>query len=267
MRTKATREELGDLGVMYARLFEFVKNGKRPAGLVIAGMQRLADGQLPENTRFVRYKHLLLSLGNQLERLRYYNSTYWDNRLTDEQLAAVDTTGDITQWVDDLTTFHVHFDSLVETIEMWWRVYIGEQPSLWRWDELKLDTEHLRLLASNVHWYEPGIYRIRINLAAHWDPKSSNNVEDAREQAKGSNETLAHLEVLSAYGLHRELFREQDGRNLPYSNIPGANVSVPGHSYPYAMQLLWTDARVVHFSADTVTSRNSGFASPVLRGF
>ncbi len=266
MGTKATREELGDLGVVYARLFEFVKNGKRPAGLVIAGMQRLADGQFPENTRFDRYNHLLLSLDDQLERLRRYNTKYWDSRLTDEQLAAVDTSGDLTQRVDDLTAFHVQFDSLEETVEMWWRVYVGEQPKQWRWDELKLDSEHLRLLTSNVRQYEPGIHRIRIDLVAHWEPEDGRTLEEVREGAKGTSEILAQLEVLSAYGLHSELFREQDGENLPYSDMPGTDVSVPGRSGPCALCVGWSPfALEAGLNAGWVSRRSHKWAAPVLR--
>ena len=217
-------------------------------------------------TPFDRYSHLLQSLDDQLERLRRYNREYWDNRLTDEQLAAVDVSGDITQRVNDLTTFHVQFDSLEETIEMWWRVYVGEQPKHWRWDELKLDSEHLRLLPSNVATYEPGIHRIRIDLVAHWEPENGRTVEEVRDQAKGTDEILAQLEVLSAYGIHSELLREQDGENLPYSDMPGTDVTVPGDSEPYALCVFWNPAyRRAYLSASWVDDRDSFWAAPVLR--
>jgi hypothetical protein len=179
MGSKATREELGDLGVVYARLFEFVKNGKRPAGRVIAGMQALADGQFSEDGRFDRYNHLLLSLDEQMELLRRYNTQYWDNRLTDDDFSLVYSGADLehTQRVDDLNVLHVEFDSPEETVEMWWRVMVGEQPKNWRWDELKLDPEHLRVLGCNTKSYEPGIHLVRINLVAHWEPEDGRTIK------------------------------------------------------------------------------------------
>ncbi len=220
-----------------------------------------------EQARFDRYNHLLLSLDDQLDRLRSYNREYWDNRLTDEQLAAVDTSGDLPQHASDLTTFHVQFDSLEETVEMWWRVHVGEQPKHWRWDELKLNSEHLRLLTSNVRQYEPGIHRVRINLVANWEPENGRTVEEVRDGAKGTGEILAQLEVLSAYGIHSELLREQDGENLPYSDMPGTDVTVPGGSEPCALYVYWDPGhRKANLSASWVGNRDSDWAAPVLRG-
>ena len=215
---------------------------------------------------FDRYSYLLLSLESQLKRLRRYNREYWCNRLTDEQLARVDTSGDITQHVSNLTTFHVQFDSLEETVEMWWRVYFCEQPKNWRWDELKLDSEHLRLLTSNVRQYEPGIHRVRINLVAHWEPENGRTLEEVRDQAKGTDEILAQLEVLSVYGIHLELLCEQDGENLPYSDMTGTDVTVPGGSRPYALCVFWRPAdRGAGLGARSVGRRGSSWAAPILR--
>ncbi len=179
------------------------------------------------------------------------------------RLAAVDTSGDITQRVDDLTILHVQFDSLEETVEMWWRVYVGEQPKHWRWDELKLDSEHLRILTSNVNQYEPGIHKIRLNLLAHWESKNGRMLKEVREQAKRTGEILAQLEVLSAYGLHSELFREQDGENLPHSDMPGTDVSVPCDSEPYALFVEWYPSKA-NLSADWVGHRRNQWSAPVV---
>lgn len=260
-----------DMQRAFGQLYEIQKrflNGALSPLVARRPLQDIIEGNFPLDARFDRYSSMLLSLDDQLERLRRYNAKYWDNRLTDEQLAAVDTSGDVTQRACDLTTFHVQFDSLEETVEMWWRVYVGEQPKQWRWDELKLDSEHLRLLTSNVRQYEPGIHRIRIDLVAHWEPENRRTLEEVREQAKVSNETLAQLEVLSAYGLHSELFREQDGENLPYSDMPGTDVSVPGNSKPYALCVSWGPfGREAGLGAGWVSGRGGEGAAPVLREY
>lgn len=214
-----------------------------------------------------RYHHLLLSPFDQKQRLMEYNLKYWGGRFTNEILA-LDTSGDtnITQRVDDLTIFHVQFDSLEETAEMWWRVYVGEQPAHWRSDALQLDCEHLRLLASNIAIYEPGIHRVRINLVAHWEPESGRTIEEVRDQAKGTNEILAQLEVLSAYGLHPELFREQDGENLPYTDMPGTSVSVPYTPSPCALCIYWNRTYCkADLDAYWVGNRFYKWAAPVVR--
>jgi hypothetical protein len=264
MGTKATREELGDLGVVYARLFEFVKNGKRPAKDVISAMQRLTDVKLPKDSRFDCYKHFLLSLDEQLKRLRRYNAQYWGYYLTDNDLNDVITSSDHNQQVNDLENLHVEFSSTAQTVEMWWKVFVGEQPASWRWDELMLDPNHFRL-CPNTARYEPGIHRVRINLVAHWEPETARTLIKVQNQAKSTGETLAHTEVLSTYGLHSELLREMDGKNLPYSDLPGSALTVPGGSRLYALCVNWSpiDCRA-NLAASSVGSRNRLWSAPVV---
>jgi hypothetical protein len=229
-------------------------------------LQDIIEGNFPADSRFDRYSGLLLPLGDQLTRLRGYNQRFWDNRVTNEQFAAVDTSSDHTQSVDDLEIFHVEFGSLEETVEMWWKVLVGTQPKNWRWGELKLDPEHLGL-GANTKSYEPGIHRVRINLVAHWEPEDGPTIEEVREQAKGTGEILAHSEVLSAYGLHPGLLQEQDGENLPYSDMPGFEVTVPGKgAWRFVLYVGWYpfDRRVA-LDAPWVVYRDDDWAAPVLR--
>jgi hypothetical protein len=181
-------------------------------------------------TTSTRYNHLLLSLSDQLELLRRYNTHYWDNYLTDEQLAGFHTASVHPQQVDDLEILHVAFPSPQQDVEMWWRVLAGEQANSWRWSGFKTDARHLRRLDHSVREYAPGIHRVRINLVAHYEPERGHFVGIVRAQAKSSGEILAHAEVLSAYGLHPELLREQDGRDLPYANVAGFQVTAYGGS-------------------------------------
>lgn len=267
MGRKATAAEIASYTRIQHSLCGKFLQGKRDQRNVLEVLQALNEGtlKLARDSRFDRYNHLLLSLNDQLECLRRYNQQYWDNRLTDEQLAAVDTSAAVTQRVDDLTTFHVQFDSLEETVEMWWRVFVGEQPDHWRWNGLELDAEHLRLLDSNVHNYEPGIHRVRIDLVARWEPEDGRTLEEVRNGAKSTGEILAQLEVLSAYGLHSELFREQDGENLPWTDMAGTDVGVTGSTEPYALYVRWSPSfREVSLGADRVAYRRRRWSAPVL---
>lgn len=184
--------------------------------------------------RGARFDELLLSCVAQLDRLREYNAKYWDNRFTDEDFAAVDLQlGQVlanghTQHLDDLLSYHVTFGSVQETIEMWMRVYKGEFPNAELWETLVFDDEHFRLhkLAAS---YEPNtITVVRVNLVSHWEPEDGRTVEEVRVKAEAASETLAQLELVSIWGILTELFQKQNGKDLPWTDMAGTEVTVPG---------------------------------------
>ena len=258
-------ETLGGMARRQWELTRRVMEGSLDPAYVMAALQELIEGKYALTDPFARYTDHLLSLEQQLERLQRYNSQYWENRLTEAELAAVVTASEHTQHVTDLEFLHVEFGSREETAEMWWRVYVGEQPDSWRWDELKLDPEHFQLLVSNVRTYEPGIHVVRINLVAHWELQDGRTLEQVRERAVARDQIMAQLEVMSAYGLHTELFREQDGENLPYSDMAGTVVTVPGGSLPHALCVNWVPFSRARFYAHWVGGRTYLWAAPVLR--
>lgn len=190
-----------------------------------------------------RYTPYLLSVTDQLERISEFNDRFWGGFFTQEEAAlalGIVGTGDYShghvQSVDDLEILYVDFGSPEKTVEMWWKVLVGTQPNAWRWDKLKTDAKHLRL-HSYARQYGPGIHRVRINLVANWEPKDGRTVIQARERALATAQTLAAGEVLAAYGLHDELLRQQDGENLPYTDLAGYEATLPGDRpwahYPY----------------------------------
>lgn len=263
--SKATDQEAATYLRRVERVTRMFLSGERDQAYILQSLQELGDGKYAVSEPFDRYNHLLLSLDDQLKRLRRFNAMYWDNRLTDEQFAAVDASGHIAQKVNDLTSLHVQFDSLEETVEMWWRAYVGEQHKHWRWSELQVDAGHLRRITSNVRHYEPGIHKVRINLVAHWEPKAGRTLEEVRDLAKSRGEILAQLEVLSAYGLHSELFREQDAVNLPYSDMPGTDVSISGSSHTEALCVYWNPfGRGASLDSGWGFHRNYDWAAPVV---
>jgi hypothetical protein len=49
---------------------------------------------------------------------------------------------------------------------------------------------------------------------------------------------------MSAYGLHSELLREQDGENFPYADMPGTEVMIPGpQTWSLCLCLRWARPR------------------------
>lgn len=214
-----------------------------------------------------RFDRALLSTKAQFALICRYNQQYWDGYFSEEELRAYQPAlGDHQQSVADLLILHVEFDSLEETIEMWWKVFQGEQPGHWRWEPLKLDRQHCKLLASNVATYPPKtITQVRINLVSHWEPEEGRTLEEVREQAKARGEILAQAELMSMWGLHTELFREQDGDNLPWTDMAGTDVTVPGESRSLALYVDWNpDSREARLCASWVDHRGHRWSAPVV---
>lgn len=218
----------------------------------------------PLKEQYVRYADKLLSLEAQFALIRRYNVSYWDGYFSDKELGAYSPKriSDHEQSVKDLEILHVQFGSLQETIEMWWKVFVGEQPGYWRYKSLKLDSEHLKLLDSNVATYPAKtITKVRINLVSLIGLED----EEVREWASESGGTLAQAEVMSAYGLHTALFREQDGGNLPYSYMAGMPLTFASGSEPYALYVYWLSAvREARLDVHRASSCNWYYSAPTI---
>lgn len=259
-----------DLERAFAQLYEVQKQllgGSLSPLQIRRPLQDILEHKFPADTR---YSGMLVSPFDWLAKLREYNEKYWDNRFTDADFGSAEVQlwvvpEDYVQSVENVFGFHVVFDSLEETYEMWYRVYQGELPDTWRWPELKVDAEHLRLHES-AQDYERGIHLVNINLVAHWEPEEGRTLVQVREQARERGEILAQLEVVSIYGVLTELFMQQDGDNFPWSDMAGTDVSVPGYSLPYALYVHWDPLfREARFYAVWVDYRSRRWAAPVLR--
>jgi hypothetical protein len=256
-----------DMQRAFGQLYEIQKrllNGALSPHAVRRGLQGVIEGKLPQGSRFGRYDDLLLSLEDQLDRLRNYNGLYWGGWLSDEQLSAIDTASDHVQSIDDLEVLHVSFGS--PDVEMWWKVFVDEQPHAGPPDRSIMDAKRLRRLGHNVRTYGPGIHRVRINLVAHWELERSRSIDEVRKQAEASGEILAHSEVLSAYGIHSELLREQDGRGLPYAEMAGFELKSYSVGWPYCPYIAWDRLGIqVDLGAGWATSRNREWAAPTVK--
>lgn len=264
--SKATDTQVAIFTRRNTELARMFLAGERDQEYVLQALQEITEGKFVLADRFGRYANKLLPLWQQLNIIKQFNILHWDNVLTDEQLAAVDTSSDHAQSVDDLEILYVDFGSPEKNVEAWWKVLVGTQPNAWRWDGLKTDRKKLRL-DPNAKSYEPGIHRVRINLVSHWEPKDGRAVDEVRPQAKAAGEILAHAEAMAAYGLHAELLQEQDGENLPYVDLAGFQATVSGiGAWTDVPCLDWNrDDREVQLYADWSDGRNQSWAAPVVR--
>lgn len=264
----ATAEELVRINGQAHEILKRVGNDSLDALTARKALQDIIEGKHSGSDQHPGI--CLLSLDEQLDRLRAFNSQCWDNRLTDEQFAAVDTSSDHVQSVNDLEVLYVDFGLPEDNnVEMWWRVLVWTQSEAWRYREVVAGMPHLRL-ATVAHHYMPGIHRVRLNLMAYWGPDESRSVHEVRESARANGETLAAAEVLAAYGLHGQLLQQMGGEYLSKgeylssAELGGYEVTIPGTKglVPY---LEWKSlGHRVYLGLDKGNIRNCYSTCPVV---
>ena len=247
-------------------IFKRVGNGTLDPKSTYDALQLIIEGKFPlVFDPFFKYVHLLLSLDQQLALLRKYNEKYWNGAIPEDMFAAVNTTSDHVQQIEDLEILYVQFGSDKQTFENWVAVIKDKQPNVWFDDSLGNGYD-IRRLGTNTHQYTFGIYRVHINLAAYWEPKKGRSVDNVRQQVKGTTEQLAHAEVFAAYALHIELFLQADGRNLPWFDAAGYEVKASGsdrwQNAPYGR---WdTFARSANVDSYRIDDLSQSYATPVV---
>ncbi len=239
----------------------------------LRGVDREALKAVLHHDPLDRFNDKVLSVFDWLARLRHYNVTYWDNRLTDEQFAQAEAQltavpDDHEQRVRGAFFFHVQFDSFAETVEMWMKVFKGELPNSELWKSLKFDEEHFRL-HELAETYEPNtIALVHVNLVSYWEPEDGRTIkDDVRPQATEAGEKLAQLELLSFWGVCTDLLMEQNGTDLPYTDMAGTEVTVPGHdAWRACLYVRWgRDFREAWVDASGVDYRSYDWSAPVVR--
>ncbi len=259
-----------DLRRAFAQLNEVQKrllNGALRPLDVRDPLQAIIEGRMIVLDRFALFSELLLSPADQLERLRAYDEKYWGGAICEElkgfQLPDV---GLHPQRVKDLRVLHVEFGSPGETLERWWQVISATQPGSWRSGDLQSDSAHLGLHSQARH-YPPGIHVVRLDLAAHWEPEAGRTLVDVYARVREAGEKLAHGEILSACGLHPDLVREMDGENLPFVDLAGYQVLMPGLPTCRAVPCLYWDSLrgKVALDVDSIDYFLPSWAAPVLR--
>lgn len=223
---------------------------------------------------FESFASKVMSASDWMAVLRRYNTLYWDNRFTDEDFATAEAQlseigEDHTQSVRGLFGFHVVFGSVKETVEMWMRVFKGELPNAELWDTLQFDEKHFRLHETALT-YEPGIHLVHVNLVSYWEPKDGRTIDEVRPQAIAAKEHLAQLELLSIWGVLTDLFQCQNGTDLPFTDMAGTEITVPGSSasdaWRHVLYVFWyPENRKGWVHARWAVHRNQEWSAPVVR--
>lgn len=228
--TNVTDEILGKFARQQSDLFRRIREGSVDYDYAARGLQDIMEGKFVPVVNqtpplaypardFSRYDSYLLSLDDQLQRLKGLNKKLPKKLQVAARSLDLDTDTDHIQSVEDMEIFFIVLDTLEKTLAVNWEIIKLTQPAVSRSD-FETDVANLRL-GPNTRWYEPGIHRVRINLVDNWSPDGGRNIEQVRNRVAGTNTLLASVEPIGAYGLHDELFQQQDGENLPYVDLAG----------------------------------------------
>jgi hypothetical protein len=217
-----------------ARHNEIVKrlgNGSLDPEAVLDAYQRIIEGQF-DNPGLIH--EMFTSPEAQLANVRSWNlERGWDFIEAHFVQAAAEL--EALTWPSDRLTVPVlvpYLDTVQRTFEELWAVASAAQPNNWRWDELKSDAEHLRLLEGTRH--VPGLRWEVIDLGANWDPREGIRPVDVRAA------NSAHAGVLAAAGHFPKWVQAMDGTKVPYVWMPGYQVTLLGdEAWRYVPCLDW----------------------------
>ena len=220
---------VNDLFSLVARQNEVirrVKNGGLSMEAALRGTQSIIEGKSSDVVvdNFLQFAPLLRTLGEQQKTLKALNKKMPKSvRVPDSWIDTLDTNSDHVQMFESLETFFVvPTGTLKDTINFQVKLLELTQPAIYRSSNFdnEIDGAYLDDTADKSMYSTPGIYRVRINLAAYWDKKNANSVDNARNQAYASSINLAGLVAVGAYALQDpKLYQSQDGENLPYFDI------------------------------------------------
>lgn len=146
------------------------------------------------------------------------------------------------------------------TFEELWRITAMRQDCHYRWDELRSDRKHLKLLDGIEH--EPGIKWVSDDMDANWEKSVG-----MYPQAVRGPRVSPHASILSAAALHPGWIRSMDGVNIPYVWIAGYMVTLDGDSAWSLVPVLFfnRDYRKVRLYADSAHDRHRDCAVPSRR--
>lgn len=153
----------------------------------------------------------------------------------------------------------VQLDTVKQTFEQGWEFTKSRQPNFWLWDEIQTDEDHLRLYPGCSQ--QRGLSWRILDLGANQGESS----QDVSQMVKP--ELLPHSAVFWAAALHQKWVQSMNGNDIPFVDIPGYQLVVPGYEpwmdVPY---LHWNQGRRgVGLGADFADDRSQGWGVPVFR--
>lgn len=202
---------------------------------------------------------MFISPAAQLELVRQRNTERnWG--FTEEAFAAL---GEPPVWPDgklSAVILDVSLDTPQQTFDKAWHFAASVQQNNWRWDGLKSDPDHLRLLPGITH---KRCLRWRVvDLGANWDRKNGISSADVRNA-----KTSPYSAILWAASYFPKWIQAMDGTNVPYVWIPGYQLTIAGGGrWSFVPCLSWgRSCRWVGLGADDALSRCVGWAVPSFR--
>jgi hypothetical protein len=213
---------LNDAGWTSKDIDKVIKNPSIASDMLVA-VRGVATTQRPRvSSRFAQYKQHLNSLAEQKKLLVAFNAQAGDLAVSQSWIEGLSTTGRHTQSLESLEVFVVWCGTLEKTFRYAQALMKFSQGKIWD-SGFKTDEKSMRLHARAFAYSEAGVYRARVNLVDNWEPEKSRSVEDVYNLAAAKPDyILTSVEGIFGYALQkRQLIRQQDGTNLPYTDCPG----------------------------------------------
>lgn len=205
---------------------------------------------------------LFVSLEVQLANVRNWNQMrgwgFTDSDFDSIDLTPVEHSGLVVDVIAVYLPDQGKTSGIQRTFEELWDIASSLQPNNWRYESLKSDKKHLRLLDGIEH--TPGIRRVTLDLGANWD--TTNGIRPMDVRGKDS----VHAEALAAAAHFPDWVQAMDGERVPYVWMPGYQVTIPGNeAWRYLPYLYWDrDDREVKLDAGWDAYRDCNWACPVV---
>ena len=181
--------------------------------------------QLPEELidrfRFTKYVKYLFPISRQAKDIRELNKQVpVEYQIPDSKFDALDTESNHIQRYRDLEFLFISLGDFHKTQKL-----IREQAKITHGkislsDTFEKDEKEFQLHATAARFFydEPGIYRLRINLAAGWEPENSHSVSQLWKKDLNSGKKLnaGSLGDAALNVQHQNLRYLQDGLSLPW---------------------------------------------------
>jgi len=178
---------------------------------------------------------------------------------TDEDFASL---GELPVWPEgklSTVVLVVELDTVQRTFEEAWYFAALVQPDSWRWDKVLSGEEHLRLYPGIEHKH--GLRWRVVDVGAN-TRKSSNTVSQEVDAS-----LLPHSALLWLASCCPKWVQSMDGKDVPYVDIPGYQLTIPGYEHWARVPFLrWSRAcRQVGLLAYDAGHADPRWAVPVFR--
>ncbi len=255
-------ETLGKLARQQHDLFRRVREGSLDPDRVFAGVQAIIEGDFPEVSPV--QLDWYISPEQQLARVHQLNSKYkWGFNKSDFP-------SEIPEFTPRTLTERLllvaylpdkgKVKGLQRTFDVWWEV-MAAAPNGFdkvRWDRLKSDPNHLRLVSGTKH--RPGIRWVVIDPNANHGQSTEAALKSVTEGT-----SLAGVEVLALAALCPEWATSWNGESSPFPNMSGLRVYY-NSAWSYVPCIFrWDDDRELELLAFWAGHAHSGWASPTVR--